>query len=57
MPNRKEKVKEMLLYNISWLSLGLDCKYKFKSHKERLLSILLLPPSILLRSYYKIKLK
>lgn len=53
LPNFNEKIKNIILFNISWLNTGLAYKYSFKDLKSKFLSILLLAPSIVLYLYFK----
>ncbi|WP_200670346.1 glycosyltransferase family 2 protein, partial [Staphylococcus arlettae] len=43
LPNLKEKIKNILLFDISWIELKLNSKFKFKSKSAFILSILCLP--------------
>ena len=52
LPNNLEKIKNIILYNFSWIELKLDKNYSFKG-KEHLLSILLLPLSLPLYTVLK----
>nr|WP_263314152.1 glycosyltransferase family 2 protein [Mammaliicoccus sp. Marseille-Q6498] len=53
LPNFKEKIKNIMLYDISWLQTGLNNKHKFDGIFDRLFSIILLPPSTILYFYFK----
>ncbi|WP_436858734.1 glycosyltransferase family 2 protein [Mammaliicoccus sciuri] len=53
LPNLNEKIKNIILFNISWINTGLNNKYSFKGFKNKILSILLLVPSFILYLFYK----
>ncbi|MES3702680.1 glycosyltransferase family 2 protein [Staphylococcus arlettae] len=53
LPNLKEKIKNILLFDISWIELKLNSKFKFKSKSAFILSILCLPISYVMYIYYK----
>lgn len=53
LPNLKEKVIDVLLFNISWIDTKLSPKYKFKDITGFTMSLALLAPSTLLYFYYK----
>ncbi|MBV5141281.1 glycosyltransferase family 2 protein [Staphylococcus xylosus] len=53
LPNLKEKIKNILLFDISWIELKLSRKFKFKSKSSFILSLLCLPISSVMYVYYK----
>ncbi|WP_436862363.1 glycosyltransferase family 2 protein [Staphylococcus caeli] len=53
LPNINEKVKNILLFDISWIELKLDSKFKFKNKLSYLFSIFCLPISYVMYIYYK----
>lgn len=55
LPNLKEKLIDVLLFDISWIDTSLNPRYKFKDKIPLLISIFALPPATLLYIYYKYK--
>lgn len=53
LPNLKEKIKNILLFDISWIELKLNSRFKFKNKSAFILSILCLPISYVMYIYYK----
>lgn len=53
LPNFKEKIKNIILFDISWIHTGLKRKYMFQESMNRVLSMLLLFPSSVLYFYFK----
>lgn len=53
LPNTKEKIKNIILFNISWLETKLNIKYSFTQPIELLFSLMLLPLSFIFYHYYK----
>ncbi|MGN4240621.1 glycosyltransferase family 2 protein [Staphylococcus equorum] len=54
LPNISEKLKNILLYDISWIDTKLNPDFKFKNKISLLASLLCLPLSAMLYVYYKI---
>lgn len=55
LPNMKEKIIDILLFNISWIDTSLNPKYRFKEIFPLIISIFTLPPAAILYLYYKYK--
>lgn len=53
LPNIKEKFKNIILFNISWIETKLNINYKFTHPRELILSLFLLPVSAVLYFYYR----
>ncbi|WP_239732890.1 glycosyltransferase family 2 protein [Mammaliicoccus sp. P-M55] len=53
LPNIKEKIKNIILFDISWIHTGLKRKLQFKGITNKVLSVLLLLPSSVLYFYFK----
>ncbi|WP_415363309.1 hypothetical protein L1F34_002335 [Mammaliicoccus lentus] len=53
LPNIQSKLRNILLFNISWISTKLKKEYRFKNIKNKSLSYLLLPMAYFFYLYYK----
>ncbi|MFH4875573.1 glycosyltransferase family 2 protein [Staphylococcus cohnii] len=54
LPNFKEKLKNILLYDISWISLRLKVKYRFNDKRLFISTVACLPVAYSMYIYYKI---
>lgn len=53
LPSSKEKIKNIILYNLSWIHTHFNRKYIWKNIQNRLISYILMPISFILYLYYK----
>lgn len=53
LPNNKEKIKNIILFNISWIHTGFKKEYLWRNSVNKFLTILLLPISLFIYLYYK----
>lgn len=53
LPSSKEKIKNIILYNLSWIHTHFNRKYIWENIQNRLISYILMPISFILYLYYK----
>ncbi|MEJ7158594.1 glycosyltransferase family 2 protein [Staphylococcus caprae] len=55
LPYLKDKIINLMLFDVSWIDTKLNPKYRFKNLELLIQSIIVLPPSLILYLYYKRK--